>query len=79
MPDLAALADPGYRLKRGPACSIPTILAALPPDQAEFARLALANPHAPGTEIARSLAELGHKVAVCTVQRHRRGDCRCTS
>lgn len=77
MPDLAALADPAYRVKKGPECSIPTILAALPPDQAEFARLALANPHAPGTEIARSLADLGHKVAVCTVQRHRRGDCRC--
>ena len=38
---------------------------------------ALANPHAPGTDIARAMTDRGYPITAHTRQRHRRGECRC--
>lgn len=77
MPDLAALADPNYRPPKGPACTIQLLLDTLDADTAEHLRGALANPHAASTAIVKALQDAGHRVSANTMQRHRRGECRC--
>lgn len=71
--------------KKGPDCSIATILANLPPDEAQVLIDALNAPQTvwPHAAIARALGdetEMGeHAVRVLptTVGRHRKGDCAC--
>jgi|GEM_PF-2135724 len=77
MPSLDELADPNYRVKKGPACGVALLLADLDAKTAETLRRALANPHAGGTTIVAALRDMGHAVSHHTVQRHRRGDCQC--
>ncbi len=79
MADLAALADPTYRPRRGPICYLGNLLKTMPDVEASNLRAALANVHAPSTMIAAALSELGHPVRSFNVQRHRRGECRCDS
>jgi hypothetical protein len=75
--DLAALAAPNYRVHRGPACTIGLAIQTMPDSDAELLRAALDNPHAPSSQIAKALTNLGHSVKPYTVQRHRRNECRC--
>lgn len=80
VPDLATLADPdGARsiYHKGPTCTIATALDILPPEQAANLQKALDNPNARGIDIADALTAFDMNVAAHTVQRHRRGRCRC--
>lgn len=72
------LADPNYRPRRGPNCSIALIVSTLDPDTAELFHAAMDNPYAPGTEIAKAMAERGYQMPAHSLQRHRRGECRCS-
>ena len=77
MPSLAELAKPDYRVSKGPGCTIGVALRSLPEPDALLLEAALENPHAPASQIARALTELGHNVKPYTVHRHRRAECRC--
>lgn len=80
VPDLATLADPeGARslYHKGPVCAIATALETIPADQADLLRRALENPSARGIDISDALTAFDLNVNAHTVQRHRRGRCRC--
>lgn len=64
----------GY-LNRG--CKVRQALDALTDQDRATATTALDNPTVEGAVIARAFAALGQKVPAYTVQRHRRGECRC--
>jgi hypothetical protein len=72
------LADPNYRPPRGPECGVSILLTELKPDQAKSLQAAMANPHAPSTAISKAVADLGHRCSSHVIQRHRRGECRCS-
>lgn len=79
-PDLATLADPDAAralYHKGPTCSVAVALETLPPDQVDLLRKALENANARGVDIADALCGLGFEMNAHTVQRHRRGRCRC--
>lgn len=78
MPLLNDLADPNYRPQLGPSCTVAVLLETLEPKTAKTLKAALDNPHAPSTKIAQALQELGHRISVHVVQRHRRHQCRCS-
>mgnify|MGYP007090086211 FL=1 len=77
MSSLESLASPDYRPRRGPNCSIALIIETADEATRELFAAALANPHAPGTDIAKAMAERGYPMPAHTLQRHRRGECRC--
>jgi hypothetical protein len=77
MSSLESLASPDYRPRRGPTCTVPAILDTADDDTVALFTAALANPHAPGTDIARAMTERGYPIPAHTLQRHRRGECRC--
>lgn len=62
----------------GPACSVAATLKALPPDEAEALRAALADKRWRATQLARVLASEGVHISSHTLSRHRRGECKCT-
>jgi hypothetical protein len=74
---LDTLADPNYRPSRGPNCSISLIMSGADKETAQLFAAALKNPHAPATEIAKAMAERGYPMPAHSLQRHRRGECRC--
>lgn len=79
-PDLATLADPDAAralYHKGPTCSIAVALTNLPADKADLLRQALDNDNARGVDIADAVCGLGYEMTAHTVQRHRRGRCRC--
>lgn len=79
-PSLADLADPeraASLYRKGPPCSIAVALETIPEDQADLLRKALENENARGIDIADALLPYGIDVGAHTVQRHRRGRCRC--
>jgi len=71
------LADPNFRIRKGPQCGVALALAQMPKDIATKLNTAMANPHAPSTKIALAATELGYRIPADTVQRHRRGACSC--
>lgn len=71
--EIEAAASP----RRGPACSIETVLAELPDSERAELEKALASARYLGSDIAKVLRGRGFHVANLTVNRHRRGDCRC--
>ena len=78
--DLAPLADPeGARslYTKGPTCTMALALETLPDDKADLLRKALENASARGVDIADALSAFAFEVTPHTVQRHRRGRCRC--
>lgn len=80
VPDLATLADPdGARslYQKGPTCGVAVALETLPTDQADLLRQAIENTHARGIDISDALTAFDLEIAPHTVQRHRRGRCRC--
>lgn len=64
----------GYQ-ERG--CQVRQALDRLPDADRDTAQAALDNPTVEGAAIARAFAAFGERVPGYTVQRHRRGDCRC--
>jgi hypothetical protein len=80
VPSLEDLADPERAralYHKGPTCSIQKALEMIPAEQGELLRKALDNPNARGIDIADALAAFDLDVNPHTVQRHRRGRCRC--
>jgi hypothetical protein len=73
------LANPNYRSPRGPECGVSILLGEMKPEQIKAFEAAMGNPHAPSTAIARALNELGYRCSAHVVQRHRRGECRCSA
>ena len=65
--------------RKGPPCSISVILGELDKDDRTALVEALTNPLIAHTAIYRVLADNGFRVNLNTVQRHRRGECRCGS
>ena len=63
--------------RKGPPCSISVILSELDKDDRTALVEALTNPLIAHTAIYRVLANNGFRVNLNTVQRHRRGECRC--
>ena len=61
---------------KGPACKVCALLGALPKDEADALRAALADFGFTGESISRALAAEGHQIQGQTIQRHRRGGCR---
>lgn len=78
MATLGELADPDYRVRRGPECSVKILLDKMDKEEAKLLHKALANVQAPSTRITIALRDLGHQISSDSVQRHRRRDCRCT-
>lgn len=66
---------PGPR--KGPDCSMGTILRTLPEQESQAVQAALDNPDWTAAALARLLTQEGHRVQDNTVRRHRRGDCLC--
>jgi len=62
--------------RKGPPCTVGEALAALTAEDREAALGALGGPHT-GRQIAAAFAACGVRVEASTVNRHRRGDCRC--
>jgi len=65
--------------KKGPRCSVLTLLNELDADDADALREAMADPKIPGTAIQRALLKEGHRMGAYNIQRHRRGMCSCES
>lgn len=66
-------------IKKGPTCSVATLMGELSKDDAEALAEALATQRVPGTAIERALLREGHRMPAATIQRHRRGMCSCES
>lgn len=77
MSSLESLADPNYRPRKGPECSISIMLRQMDDETAALAIAAMSNPYAGSTSIVDAITERGHKVSRAAMQRHRRGECRC--
>jgi len=58
-------------------CSVAKIGGALEAKDAAVLAEALANPDVTNTAVASVLTAAGHKIAPCTVSRHRKGECAC--
>ena len=71
------LANPDYRPPSGPECGVRIVLDLMDDKTRKTLIAALDNPHAPSTKISVALSEMGHRTSAHTVQRHRRGECRC--
>ena len=72
------LASPDYRPPRGPECGVAIVLELVDDKTRKTLQAALDNPHAPSTKISVALGELGHRTSSHVVQRHSRGECRCS-
>lgn len=70
---------------RGPVCGVDTLLRVLSPKESDELRTALTLEAGPGvwkyraSDIARLMEKRGHPIQPETLQRHRRGSCRCQS
>ena len=61
----------------GPRCTVALLLRGLTDDDRADLETALANPAIPASAIHRALHKRGHSIGDTTLQRHRRGTCRC--
>lgn len=77
MSTLENLANPNYRPPTGPQCGIAMLMPALDKKTQDLLKAAMQNAYAPSTAIAQAMSDQGHRVSAHTVQRHRRGECRC--
>ena len=74
---LAEVAELASADRRGPRCGVSVLLDRLDPADAKDLTALLADPHVPGTLIARALSNRGHSVKAPALQRHRRNLCGC--
>lgn len=65
-------------LKKGPRCTMGSLLRTLTPDDRTALQDDLDNPFVQGTRIGKALAEMGSPIGQHVLDRHRRGDCGCT-
>lgn len=65
------------KTRRGPRCSFGLIVDTLTPDDLAVLAAAMADPMVTASRIADVLNDEGHDVSSFTVNRHRRGGCRC--
>ena len=63
--------------KPGGTCGYRTVHALLDAADAKALTEAMATPNYTSAAIARALTDRGHRISQGTVQRHRRGECRC--
>lgn len=61
----------------GTPCSVAVVRAALQLADAKDLDTLLADPDVMGATLSRALTNRGHRLAAGSIQRHRRGDCRC--
>ena len=64
---------------KGPACSVRLLLDGMAPDERADLLSAFADPSILTSVIARVLHKRGYTIGQETLQRHRRGSCRCRS
>ena len=64
-------------VQKGPACSVRLLLDGLAPDDRADLQSAFADATIPTTIIAKVLHKRGHIIGPESLQRHRRGSCRC--
>lgn len=64
--------------RNGPACAVTRTLAALDDEQADKVRAALEAPNITAVRIAEVVSGWGHRLGDSSVNRHRRGLCRCS-
>ena len=65
------------RRRQGGTCTVPALVDAVGADRDDL--LAALASDTPSTAIARALRGRGHYIGSTTLNRHRRGDCRCRS
>lgn len=58
-------------------CKVRTVLAALPPKDADELRVVLDDPQWQAVVIERVLKQRGISVSDCIIRRHRNGECSC--
>lgn len=63
--------------RRGPDCAVAVVLTELPADDADDLRIALSNVRYTATSIAKTLTTRGFRIGDTSINRHRRGSCRC--
>lgn len=65
--------------RKGPQCTVGRLLTILSPIERDRLQEALDNPEWTASGLTRVLVKHGTPMAPQTVQRHRRGECRCRS
>lgn len=65
--------------KKGPTCTMQSVIASLGADDLAGLERALSNPDIRNSAIRKALAARGLKVGDTTIGRHRRGECLCGS
>lgn len=78
MSSLESLASPEYRPPRGPACTVAVILETADEETVQLFTAALDNAYAPSTALSKAMTDRGHRISAHVLQRHRRGECRCS-
>lgn len=64
--------------RRGPRCSVDTLLRSLPDEESRALAVMLADDGWLGSNVAKVIRkEVGVSISGTTIQRHRRGDCSC--
>jgi hypothetical protein len=61
---------------KGPKCSVCTLIADLPTDDATALLAAFDDPSFTSAAITRALKAEGHDLSTCTILRHRKRECR---
>ena len=74
---LAARLAGGPPPRKDLRCAVGRLIVSLDEDEADALRSALDDESWQGVEIAKVLAEEGHDIAYYSVNRHRRGLCKC--
>lgn len=74
---LEAIAAEQAAFRKGPKCSVETLLDAVPTDERDDVASAIDDPSIPLTLLSRALTKAGHKIGADTIGRHRKGDCAC--
>lgn len=75
--NLNAQLNTGPKVRKGPPCTMRTVLEALNDDDRKALEEALADRTQPHTHIFRVLRDNGVNISINTVHRHRRGECAC--
>lgn len=75
--NLNAQLNTGPKVRKGPPCTMRTVLEALSDEDRGALEAALTDMTQPHAHIYRVLRENGVEISINTVHRHRRGECAC--
>ncbi len=64
-------------VRKGPPCAVGVLLMQLSPEMAKDLNEALSEPGVKATTIVKILGDLGHRVDVHALRRHRKAECLC--